>query len=400
MNKYITGAIILLVIALFPRIGKAAFFVRGQQAMDITLTYAGQKITVPSATVASWAGSAQIQSPQIFSAPLSAQQLLAKYTGTSSTPIVTNTQYSNFVPKQVYNYLKTLSAQINQSSREPAITMNNNRVTAFTEPQNGQELDLYHSTMDIIAALENNQTTIALDISTTSPQKSLSSLNNLGLSTMIARGTSNFAGSPNNRRHNIAVGIQKFQGLLVAPGQEFSFDDNLGPVTADAGFLPELVIDNGTTLPELGGGLCQVSTTTFRAAMQAGLPITARRNHAYAVSYYSPQGTDATIYPGSADLKFVNNTPGYILIWPYEPDKNTVYFDFWGTDDGRQVTLEKPVVYDRTANGAMKATWTRDITANGTTTSDTFKSNYQPPALFHKTETFVSSTGTPTTKVN
>jgi hypothetical protein len=130
-------------------------------------------------------------------------------------------------------------------------------------------------------------------------------------------------------------------------------------------------------------------------AMAAGLPITARRNHAYAVQYYSPQGTDATIYPGSADLKFVNNTPGAILIWPYKKDKNTLVYDFYGTSDGRKVTLEKPVVYDRKSDGSMKATWTREIFNNGNTTIDTFKSVYQSPALFHKTETFVSSTGTP-----
>src|SRR4029077_14600178 len=121
---------------------------------------------------------------------------------------------------------------------------------------------------------------------------------------------------------------------------------------------------------EFGGGLCQVSTTTFRAAMQAGLPITARRNHAYAVKYYSPQGTDATIYPGSADLKFINDTPGAILIWPYEKDKNTLVYDFYGTKDSRQVTLQTPVVYDRKPDGSMKATWTRLVTVDGTTRTD------------------------------
>jgi vancomycin resistance protein YoaR len=81
------------------------------------------------------------------------------------------------------------------------------------------------------------------------------------------------------------------QGVIIKPGEEFSFNHYLGPVKAEQGFLPELVIKRTGTVPELGGGLCQVSSTTFRAAMNAGLPITQRKNHAYAVQYYSPQGT-------------------------------------------------------------------------------------------------------------
>jgi vancomycin resistance protein YoaR len=236
---------------------------------------------------------------------------------------------------------------------------------------------------------------LELKVFETAPKTSLSESNNLGINELIGEGISSFKGSPNNRRHNIAVGLEKFKGIIIPPGQEFSFNQNLGPVTAEAGFLPELVIKGSEgTIPELGGGLCQVSTTVFRAAMAAGLPITDRRNHAYAVQYYSPQGTDATIYPGSADLKFVNNTPASVLIWTYEKDANTLIFDFYGTKDGRKVTLEKPVVYDKQADGSMKATWTRIITKDGQTSTSTFKSVYQSPALFHKTEGFVSSTGT------
>ncbi len=394
MNKYLF--IILAGLFLFPHSGKAVLLTRGQITKDLTLSYGDQNVIVPANIVQTWNSPTNILKPSVYSNTFSAKNLLAKYVGKNAS-IDNAIVRSDFNPTPIYNYLKGLSPKINQPAVEPVLNIENDKVTAFTEPQDGQELDFYNSTMGIISALENNQASTTLNISVTHPQKTLSELNNLGIKTLLARGTSNFAGSPNNRRHNIAVGVEKFLGILLAPGEEFSFNEHLGPVTAEEGFVPELVINNGTTLPELGGGLCQVSSTTFRAAMAAGLPITARRNHAYAVQYYSPQGTDATIYPGSADLKFVNNTPGYILIWPYAPDKNTLYFDFWGTDDGRQVTLEKPVIYDRKADGAMKATWTRLITQNGTTTTDTFKSNYQSPALFHKTETFVSATGSQTT---
>ena len=367
----------------------------------LTLTYQGQNFFVPAAITASWQGLVAIsQAPGLLQPTFNAQALVEKSFGLSRSAEPT-TRYVQYRPAAIYQYIKTVTSQINQPTEEPQFAMSGARVTNFTEPQEGLAVDVYNSTMDAIAALENGQATSTLEVAVTKPQQSLGELNNFGITTLIGRGVSNFKGSPNNRRHNIVAGIEKFKGLIVPQGATFSFDDNLGPVTAEAGFLPELVIDNGTTLPELGGGLCQVSTTAFRAAMEAGLPITDRRNHAYAVSYYFPQGTDATIYPGSADLKFVNDTPGAILIWPYEKDSNTLVFDFYGTDDNRKVTLEKPVVFDRLPDGSMKATWTRVVTAaDGQIRTDVFKSNYQSPALFHKTESFIpAASSTPVSLV-
>src|SRR3990167_5340600 len=205
---------------------------------------------------------------------------------------------------------------------------------------------------------------------------------------VVGRGESNFAGSPANRRVNIRVGAEKYHGLIIKPGQEFSFNEFLGDVDAAHGFLPELVIKRDGLKPEFGGGLCQVSSTAFRAAMNTGLPIVERKNHAYAVQYYAPQGTDATIYPGSVDLRFVNDTPAHILIWPYIKDTNKLVFEFYGTKDSRKVTLQKPFSYDRKSDGSMKAEWTRIVEKDGKTATSTFKSVYQSPALFHKEEIF------------
>jgi len=306
-----------------------------------SFTYAGQTFNVGADTVASWQGSQTIApNPALNTPPIDFQSYLLNFLGQSPPPQNFTLTY-NYNLAAIYNYIQNLSNQIDVKTQEPALEIQNNRATQFIPPQTGIQVDIYQSSLTALNALEMGKDSSELVVYQTPPQTTLAETNNLGINQLIGEGISNFAGSPDNRRHNIAAGIEKFQGVLIAPGATFSFDDDLGPVTADAGFLPELVIDNGTTLPELGGGLCQVSTTTFRAAMAAGLPITDRRNHAYAVSYYSPQGTDATIYPGSADLKFVNDTPGTILVWPYEKDKNTLVFDFYGTDDGRKVALEK-----------------------------------------------------------
>jgi vancomycin resistance protein YoaR len=205
----------------------------------------------------------------------------------------------------------------------------------------------------------------------------------------LAGGVSDFSHSSKNRLANIDAGMKQVRGALVPPGQIFSFGEKLGDVTAEKGFKPEIVIKADGLKPELGGGICQVSSTLFRAVMQSGMQITQRRNHAFSVNHYFPPGTDATIYTPVTDLKFKNDTPAYVLIWPYYLDKDHLAFDLYGTKDGRSVVVDEPVQWDRKPDGSLKASWSRHVTMNGITRDDTLKSNYLPPALFKKEEKFV-----------
>jgi vancomycin resistance protein YoaR len=311
----------------------------------------------------------------------------------TAKPAVKLQQFSHD-PEAVYKFIKSAANAVEKPVQEPAIKIEDNRAVEFTPPADGVQIKSVDSSLSMLRGLEEGQKQSELAYATTSPKTSLASLNDLGINELVARGTSNFKGSPKNRRHNIKIGVEKFQGLIIKKGEEFSFNKYLGPVEAEQGFLPELVIKASGTIPELGGGLCQVSSTTFRAAMEAGLKITQRKNHAYAVQYYAPQGTDATIYPGVVDLKFVNDTPGDILVWPHFVGNDDLIFDFYGTKDNRQVTLSKPRQYDRKSDGSMKAEWIQTVTKDGVTSTSTFKSVYQPPALFHKEEQFVAAAPT------
>lgn len=305
---------------------------------------------------------------------------------------ISKKSYFNHNPEKIYDYLSSLKPKIDQETKEPELILENNKAVKFTPPKEGIKSDMKTTTFNIISSLQNSSTSSEIALTILKPKKELGDQNHLGIKELIARGESSFKGSPKNRRHNIQIGLEKIAGAIVLPGEEFSFNNHLGPVEEDQGFLPELVIKKTGTVPELGGGLCQVSSTTFRAAMKAGLPITQRKNHSYAVQYYAPQGTDATIYPGVIDLKFVNDTPGAILIWPYLKDKDTLIFDFYGTKDNREVVLSKPYTYDRKEDGSMKATWERTVFKNGESIKNVFNSVYLSPALFHKEETFISST--------
>jgi vancomycin resistance protein YoaR len=364
---------------------------------DFSFILGDQSFPVSKELLSTWQGRENLYTNNIIKPqPQTVKSSLLESLGQTQPQPQTFKTY-DYKITSVYNYINNLAKNLDKEKIEPSLEIKDGKVTNFVAPQKGIETDVYKSTMDTLNALQIGNLSVNLIAYETVPEKNLADTNNLGIKELVSEGVSGFKGSPHNRRVNITVGLEKYKGLIIPQGATFSFDDNLGPVTEEAGFLPELVIKGDLgTIPELGGGLCQVSTTTFRAAMKAGLPITARRNHAYAVQYYSPQGTDATIYPGSADLKFINDTPGAIMIWPYEKDANTLVFDFYGTKDTRKVTLETPVVYDRTPDGAMKATWTRIVTSTtGVTRTDIFKSNYQPPALFHKTHEYIPATTFP-----
>lgn len=217
---------------------------------------------------------------------------------------------------------------------------------------------------------------------------------------LVGTATTNFTGGSKDRQKNIEVGTEKLSGILIAPGQEFSTIENIGEVTEEAGFVKEYVIKQGQTIKELGGGLCQVATTLFRAAVNAGLPITERVNHAYVIPYYGP-GLDATIYGPHPDFRFVNDTGNYLLLQG-KAINNEVTFEFYGVNDKRVVELSKPKLYDEkpvpkdryfTSNelkpGETKCTTTThkgitaDVTYNvtypdGTIKTKLFHSIYQP----------------------
>jgi vancomycin resistance protein YoaR len=212
---------------------------------------------------------------------------------------------------------------------------------------------------------------------------SAQTLSKFGITELIGTATTNFRGSPKNRIYNIQRAIQDFDGIVIEPGATFSFVDYLGEVDGEHGYLPELVIKNNKTEPEFGGGICQVSTTVFRAALQSGLKITERKNHAYPVQYYRPYGLDATIYIPKPDLKFVNNTPGAILIIP-EIDGTLLTFSMYGTRDSRKVTIDGPHILESNPDGSMKTVFTQTVTNSlgEDFINDTFWSNYKSPSLF------------------
>lgn len=215
----------------------------------------------------------------------------------------------------------------------------------FVAPEEGVVVDGERTTQDLLLAWERQAPTSTLHLKRVTPNIAGEDAERLGITELLGVGRSNFSGSPTNRRKNIALGKVKMNGVLIPPQGIFSQLDVLGVIDGAHGWLPELVIKGDKTVPEYGGGLCQVGTTSFRAALASGLPIVERRNHSYRVRYYEPAGTDATIYDPAPDFRFQNDTPGHILITSQIQGDELLFF-VWGTKDGRAVSSTKPIVYN------------------------------------------------------
>ena len=228
---------------------------------------------------------------------------------------------------------------------------------------------------DILAGVKRTELFVAV----TSPQIDESQFEALGVKTLLGRGESNFRGSSKSRVKNINVAANKISSTLLKPGEEFSFVNTLGKVDARNGYLPELVIKGNKTIPEYGGGICQVSTTLFRAALNAGLPILERRNHSYVVNYYGKPGLDATIYLPKPDFKFKNDTNHHILIQHYITG-TTLYYEIYGTSTGKTAKTIEPVVLESSPDGSMKTVAYREIYEGDVMIKrDAFYSTYRPP---------------------
>ncbi len=221
----------------------------------------------------------------------------------------------------------------------------------------GRALDVEASIENILAAVAAGQHTAPLTLNVVPPRyPDTATAEELGIRELVAEGDSYFIGSPSGRDHNIRLAASKFDGLVIAPGETFSFNRYLGEVSAEAGYDEAYVTMGEQLAIEVGGGICQVSTTAFRAALRGGYPILERWAHYHRVGYYELRGhgpgLDATVYAPLVDFKFVNDRPTALLIeTEVEEASHRLIFRFYSTDDGRRVEIRGPVITDETEPG-------------------------------------------------
>lgn len=311
------------------------------------------------------------------------------------------------------SYLESISGVINKPTHDATLRFENGKVIEFSSAQDGQVLDsdgakaLILKKLSVDFTQQDSKLLVQLPVKVTKAKIANEQINSLGIKELIGTGVSYFAGSIPNRVSNIALGSGLINGALVKPGEVFSFVGLVGPVSKEQGFKQAYVINSGKTVLDDGGGICQVSTTVFRAALNAGLPIVKRTAHAYRVGYYEQHGFkpgfDATVFSPSVDFQFKNDTDHHILVQTTVDRANArLQIDIYGTLDNRKVELGDAIVSNITPApepryqddptlplGTMKQV---DFAASGATSvftrkvyrggqlilDDVFRSNFRP----------------------
>lgn len=308
--------------------------------------------------------------------------------------------------------ITSLATAINIPVENALFQFTKGKVTTFKPSRAGRTLN--ETTVKelflplLFNAIKNNTklVTLTLPVDHIQPLISTNQTNSFGIKERIGVGYSEFPGSIPGRIHNVALAALKLHGVLIAPGETFSFNKTVGDISAATGYQSAYIIKDGRTVMGDGGGVCQVSTTLFRAALHAGLPIVERHEHSYRVHYYeddgSKAGLDATVFNPTEDLKFTNDTSSYILIQTKtDTSRLTLTIEFYGASDGRVAeilnhtvsgaipppaplyqddpTLPVGVVkqVDFAAWGA-KASFIYRVTKNGRSIDQLFTSNYRP----------------------
>jgi vancomycin resistance protein YoaR len=290
--------------------------------------------------------------------------------------------FIDFDREKAGKFLGTIALEINIKPKNARFGMNEGKFELLEEAHVGRELLIDANFEELKTKAKSNDRQVALKVIERGAEVTQENVDALGIKELVGSGASNFAGSPRNRVHNIKIAAEKLNGILVKPGETFSLVENIGEVNAEAGYLPELVIKENKTIPEFGGGLCQIATTVFRAAIYTGLNVTERQSHSYAVSYYNPQGMDATVYIPHPDLRFINDTQSYILI-QIKISSSNLTLDFYGTKDGREVKIEGPTFWDRKSDGSFRAHFSQIVKmSDGTERKDSFSSFYDSPAKY------------------
>ncbi len=317
-----------------------------------------------------------------------------------------------FNEEKIASYSSTLAQSIDRDPQDATFLYKDGRVTEFAPAKDGLKLDIEKTTQELVTAfaqLEHSSEeyySVALQPQTQPPEITIEDVNSLGIKELLGRGESTFHGSIINREHNIALSSSRMSGVLVPPEEIFSYNASVGDISGATGYRQSYIIKDGRTVLDDGGGVCQSSTTLFRAALDAGLPIVQRHPHSYRVTYYeqnSKPGFDATVFAPSVDLKFKNDTPRHILVQTAaDLVANTLVVEIYGTKDGRESTIANHRIWDVTppppdlyeddptlSSGQFKQVdWKAwgakvkfdySVTRNGETLFEkTFYSNYQP----------------------
>lgn len=252
-------------------------------------------------------------------------------------------------PAGIRAALLPIAAALREEGTLPAVTWNGGDLKITRPGLPGRSLDAEEALAAVSVALYGTERAISLPMKPIPPPVTESNLAALGITQQVGLGLSSFASSEQYRITNIRAGARRMSGVLIPPDAQFSFNTQLGPVDAANGFVEGLAIIDNRTQKEWGGGLCQVSTTVFRAAFFGGLPISERHEHAFRIGWYEelgePPGLDAAIFTPYNDMRFSNDTGGWLLMESYvDLTRQRLTVVLYGAPTGRSVSYSHRVI--------------------------------------------------------
>ncbi|WP_066639784.1 VanW family protein [Desulfolucanica intricata] len=220
----------------------------------------------------------------------------------------------NINKEKLENKLKDIIEKNTVPPKDARLVINQDRTVSIIPGEPGLHADIDKLYNDLVSNLsEGNTNPVNLTFSQIKPDKTAEEIRAMGIDYLLGSFTTQFKSWQSNRNKNIAIAAQALEGLYVSPGETVSFNKVVGPRSAEAGYKSAGVIVGDEFNEDLGGGVCQVSTTLYNAVLLANLGIVERHNHSLPISYV-PLGQDAAVAYEYLDFKFKNTTEQYIYI--------------------------------------------------------------------------------------
>lgn len=265
-------------------------------------------------------------------------------------PAIGSPQVVRLDPARLTDALSPIVAEVNHPPHNATLAWDGG-LYVLEPGTDGITVDLAQLAEEVAAAATTKERMVTLPVIVTAPAINESNLDTLGITTRLAQGASSFAGSSAARATNVSVAAYFVAQTLVAPGETFSFNEAIGAISVDKGYVEGKIISGDWYASDLGGGVCQVSTTVFRAALLAGLPFAEWHPHSFRLGFYEldgwPPGMDAAIYqPDSPDewaldLQFTNPTDSWLLVQA-DIDGETLMVNLFGPPTNYEVDLSDP----------------------------------------------------------
>ncbi len=255
----------------------------------------------------------------------------------------------------IQDWAAALAKQVDQPVQDARFDYNGGDLQVIRPSAQGRTVDQAALVQAVHDALLSGTTSVQLPVSTVDPTVTSDDAQSLGITELIDKGSTSFAGSVPEKVHNIQLAAQRLNGVVVPPGATFSFNDSVGPTTIDAGFQWGFGIESGDdgprTVPSVAGGICQVATTLFQPVFWAGYQLEERYWHLYWIPAYTSRGVvglDVTVDSDSGlDFKWTNTTGNAILIQADADDSN-VYFGLYGKKPPWKVQVDDAKITNRT----------------------------------------------------